>query len=612
MGEISLERRAGVRLHQVGVGAIPVVGYLLGWPAAAWVALGLAAAAMVSIRLSPLAYLVRLFGSRRWDSSSEWVHEGIRRADEGIRIALLGAGLALLEKGQWPLGWLTILAASAIAILAGTTGFSFAMVLYGILKAGWDHLWLSPSARSAGGAVEGNPRCVIVRSLGGAPYRRCLWCTVSRVRSCCGVQTWMLLGLMLAMALLLGSALNPLAMKTLVTMSLVGVVALGLAMSRQTEDLVGTLDNLAEEHRRTEKRCEFLKRLSAAESPKAAAEETVTYIESNTKSRRISVMVAEGGVLRILASRGIPEATAGEVAVPIGERICGRVFASGRPLVLRNILSERPHEALGLNGDGAAAAYPLIAAGMRVGTRKIGVINATDRAGGEFSEDDLRELAFTAEAAAISLMSQLNGRDLERANYAALVTLALALEAKDPYTKGHSQRVREWAVAVGRQLGLSGSRLEMLSCAAELHDIGKLAIPDSILGANRELTAAEWAIVREHPRRGVEMTKHLTFLRDAQPAILYHHERVDGRGYPEGLQGPEIPLEAKILAVIDAYDAMTSTRPYRPALAHEAAVAELHRCTGTQFAPEVVGALVRMLDGAVAEAVGAMTSAVDR
>jgi len=612
MGAISLEPRAGVRLHQVGVGAIPVVGYLLGWPAAAWVALGLSAAAMVSIRLSPLFHLERLVGPKQWGLTSDGFHEGIRRMDEGIRIALLGAGLALLEKGQWPLGWLTILAASAIAILAGTTGFSFAMVLYGILKAGWDHLWLSPSARSAGGAVEGNPRCVIVRSLGGAPYRRCLWCTVSRVRSCCGVQTWMLLGLMLAMALLLGSALNPLAMKTLVTMSLVGVVALGLAMSRQTEDLVGTLDNLAEEHRRTEKRCEFLKRLSAAESPKAAAEETVTYIESNTKSRRISVMVAEGGVLRILASRGIPEATAGEVAVPIGERICGRVFASGRPLVLRNVLSERPHEALGLNGDGAAAAYPLIAAGMSAGTRKIGVINATDRAGGEFSEDDLRELAFTADAAAISLMSQLNGRDLERANYAALVTLALAMEAKDPYTNGHSQRVRQWAVAVGRQLGLSGPRLETLSCAAELHDIGKLAIPDSILDANRELTAAEWVIVREHPRRGVEMTKHLTFLRDAQPAILYHHERVDGHGYPEGLQGPEIPLEAKILAVIDAYDAMTSVRPYRPALAHEAAVAELHRCTGTQFAPVVVGALVRMLDGAVAEAVGAMTSAVDR
>ena len=422
----------------------------------------------------------------------------------------------------------------------------------------------------------------------------------------------MLLGLMLAMALLLGSALNPLAMKTLVTMSLVGVVALGLAMSRQTEDLVGTLDNLAEEHRQTEKRCEFLKRLSAAESPKAAAEETVTYIESNTGARRISVMVAEGGVLRILASCGIPKATAEAVAVPIGERICGRVFASGRPLVLRNILSERPQEALGLAAEGAAAAYPLIAAGMSAGERKIGVINATDRAGGEFSEDDLQELAFTAEAAAISLTSQLNGRDLERANYAALVTLALALEAKNPYTKGHSQRVRQWAVAVGRQLGLSGPRLETLSCAAELHDIGKLAIPDSILDANRELTAAEWAIVREHPRRGVEMTKHLTFLRDAQPAILYHHERVDGHGYPEGLQEPEIPLEAKILAVIDAYDAMTSVRPYRPALAHEAAVAELHRCTGTQFAPEVVGSLVRMLDGAVAEAVGATTSAMDR
>jgi HD-GYP domain-containing protein (c-di-GMP phosphodiesterase class II) len=144
-------------------------------------------------------------------------------------------------------------------------------------------------------------------------------------------------------------------------------------------------------------------------------------------------------------------------------------------------------------------------------------------------------------------------------------------------------------------MGLSGDRLKALSYSAELHDIGKLAVPDSILQASRRLTEAEWAIVREHPRRGTEMLKHLEFLKDSLPAILHHHERLDGGGYPHGLADEEIPLEAKILAVIDSYDAMTSARAYRPALPHDAAASELHRCTGTQFDGAVVETFLRLL-----------------
>jgi HD-GYP domain-containing protein (c-di-GMP phosphodiesterase class II) len=175
-----------------------------------------------------------------------------------------------------------------------------------------------------------------------------------------------------------------------------------------------------------------------------------------------------------------------------------------------------------------------------------------------------------------------------------MVTLALAIEAKDPYMHGHSLQVKAWATAIGGELGLAGTRLQILSYAAELHDIGKLAVPDSILQANRRLTESEWVVIREHPRRGAELIKHLTFLKGAELAILYHHEKFDGTGYPQGLAGNQIPLEARILAVVDAYDAMTNVRAYRPAMSPEAAAVELHRCTGTQFAPEVVDAFLRI------------------
>ncbi|MBE3133700.1 MAG: HD-GYP domain-containing protein, partial [Acidobacteria bacterium] len=207
-----------------------------------------------------------------------------------------------------------------------------------------------------------------------------------------------------------------------------------------------------------------------------------------------------------------------------------------------------------------------------------------------------------------TLASQVANEELQRAELAALVTLAMTIEAKDPYTNGHSTRVQAWATAVGRKLGFPAERLQALSRAAELHDLGKLAVPDSILMANRKLTDYEWAVIREHPRRGVELLKQLTFLRDSLPAILYHHERPDGSGYPEGLTGPSIPLEARILAVADSYDAMTSARPYRPAMSHEAAAAELHRCCATQFDPEIVETFLRLLRDEVTAAVGEETA----
>jgi len=167
--------------------------------------------------------------------------------------------------------------------------------------------------------------------------------------------------------------------------------------------------------------------------------------------------------------------------------------------------------------------------------------------------------------------------------------------------------VQVWATAVAKELGLSGDRLQALSYAAELHDIGKLAIPDEVLRAPRRLTEAEWAIVQEHPSRGVEMVRHLAFLEPARKAILHHHERLDGRGYPDGLTGDAIPLEARILAVVDAYDAMTSARPYRPPLSHEEASAELRRGSGEQFDPQCVEVFLSLVGEAAPVAAHTLT-----
>jgi hypothetical protein len=583
----------GARLHQFTAGAIPVVAYLAGWEAPVWAALGLSVAALISMRLVLVGRFYRLFRPAAEEPTPLFDYHGLHRLDEAVRVLLLGTGLAMLLAGE-ALGWLPILAAAAIDILAGTTSFSFVTVFYAFTKAAV--LWVTrrrATSASASPALAGNPNCLVCRSLGSAPYHRCTWCNLPSVRSCCAIQTSMLLTLLLVVAFLLTSALGPLVTKLLITMSIMGVVALGLAITRQTDDLVGTLEHLADERRRSDRRCEFLRRLALADSVQAAAEETIAYLEGNLGARRLSVMVVDGEVLRILAAKGIPTEMAQRVAVPIGERICGRVFASGEPLVLRNVLSERPHEALGVDAGGPAASYPVAAARMSAAGHRVGVINATDKPGGEFTQRELVELQFVAEAAGISLYSQLSRRALERANYASIVSLAVAMEAKDPYINGHSLRVQTWATAVGRELGLAGPRLQILTHAAELHDVGKMAVPDSILQANRKLTDAEWAIVREHPRRGAEMIKHLTFLKNSVPAILHHHERMDGTGYPDGLCGDQIPLEARILAVIDSYDAMTSARAYRRALPHEAAIAELRRSIGTQLDPECVEAFVR-------------------
>jgi HD-GYP domain-containing protein (c-di-GMP phosphodiesterase class II) len=184
----------------------------------------------------------------------------------------------------------------------------------------------------------------------------------------------------------------------------------------------------------------------------------------------------------------------------------------------------------------------------------------------------------------------------QEAYEATMRSLIKSVETKDYYTRGHSERVSRASVLIGRRAGLREDRVVTLRYAGMLHDVGKLGVPTSVLQKAGRLTEDEFDAIQKHPLRGREITKELEFLGEAIEGILYHHERIDGRGYPDGLKGAEIPEFARIIAVADAFDSMTTTRSYRGARSIEDAVTELRNCKGSQFDPIMVEALVEAID----------------
>ncbi|MFI6548820.1 HD-GYP domain-containing protein [Streptomyces prunicolor] len=184
----------------------------------------------------------------------------------------------------------------------------------------------------------------------------------------------------------------------------------------------------------------------------------------------------------------------------------------------------------------------------------------------------------------------------ERAAHQATIrALVQAVDIKDGYTRGHSERVGQASMMIARELGMDDSRVEVLRFAGILHDVGKLGVPTRLLRKDGPLTPEERRVIELHPEYGHEMVRGIGFLGEARAAVLHHHERLDGSGYPYGLLGSQIPESARVVAVADAFDAMTSTRSYRRARPVSVALEELSRCAGTQFDPLMVRALVRAL-----------------
>ena len=187
-----------------------------------------------------------------------------------------------------------------------------------------------------------------------------------------------------------------------------------------------------------------------------------------------------------------------------------------------------------------------------------------------------------------------------RKNYMDTVkALINAVEAKDPYTSGHASRVGKYAVAIGKEVGLTMFELEKIKNAALLHDIGKIGVDDRILNKNKSLSDLEYNVIKNHPSMGYDIIKDIEFLKGSIEIVKHHHERWDGKGYPDGLRGEEISIPVSILIIADSFDAMTTDRPYRKAFSFEKAINEIKDNAGTQFNPEIVDPAVKALNKCV-------------
>ncbi len=240
----------------------------------------------------------------------------------------------------------------------------------------------------------------------------------------------------------------------------------------------------------------------------------------------------------------------------------------------------------------------LFAAGMswgalapiRVRDEFVGALLVNQAAAPNVRAEHVAALQNLATLAGVAILESRKQAKLEEVFMGVIVSLTMALEAKDPYTEGHSVRVAAYSEAIGKQLGLPPAMLDTVHRACLVHDIGKIAVDEAILTKEGKLSPGEREKMDMHVLIGESILRPVRLLHPLLPGVRSHHENYDGTGYPDGLTGEAIPIEARILAVADAFDAMTTDRPYRTALAEEDALAELRRATGTQFDPRVVAA----------------------
>ena len=247
----------------------------------------------------------------------------------------------------------------------------------------------------------------------------------------------------------------------------------------------------------------------------------------------------------------------------------------------------------------------VICAPMRIRDRVLGVIAIVKppvARGAAFSAEETRETndlalqgAVAVEQALLFAKVRAYADEVELSYDATLKALMAALDAKDDVTEGHCERVARLTVSLAKQLGLPESSLVDIERGAMLHDVGKIGVPDAVLKKPAALDDMEWEAIRKHPLLAGMMISKVGFLEGTTPILLYHHERFDGTGYPFGLTSDKIPLEARLFSVVDAYDAMTSNRPYRQAMPHIAAMDEIHAGSGTQFDPAIVDVFARMM-----------------
>jgi HD-GYP domain-containing protein (c-di-GMP phosphodiesterase class II) len=280
--------------------------------------------------------------------------------------------------------------------------------------------------------------------------------------------------------------------------------------------------------------------------------------------------------------------------VRMGESIWGRAAKLKRPIVITEIAKEprlSNPQVLVKGGYHSLVCVPVVFQG-----KVLGVLSTFSKAKRDFSPKDISLLEVFASQAAMAAYKARYYESTYLNYFNTIHALVLAIEARDPYNRGHTGRVTDYSLRVARALGLTKREQELLRYASEIHDLGKIAIPDSVLHKAGRLTSGERAVVEFHPVKGAEMLEPLDFLKTVIPVVRHHHERYDGKGYPDRLAKDNIPLMSRILSCADSFDAMTSERPYRKRrLTVTEALDQIKSNSGSQFDPRIANIFIKTL-----------------
>ena len=282
-----------------------------------------------------------------------------------------------------------------------------------------------------------------------------------------------------------------------------------------------------------------------------------------------------------------------EIRLAMGEGIAGWVAEIGQPLIVNDVQKD-PRFSRKADDKSAFKTRNMICVPVKIRDKVSGVLQAINKLNGQpFTQWDLEEFGSLAAQVAIAIENANLYKELKEAFLGTAEALGDAIEAKDAYTAGHTRRVLSYSLLMGRHLDITPAELENLKLAAALHDIGKIGVEDQILQKQGKLNEAEKKKMDNHTVIGPKIVENIKQMRPVIPGICYHHEEYDGTGYPQQLKGEQIPLIARIIAVADCFDAMTTDRPYRKALSIQTALDELQKMAGTQFDGKVVEAFIR-------------------
>ncbi len=313
----------------------------------------------------------------------------------------------------------------------------------------------------------------------------------------------------------------------------------------------------------------------------------------NTTTCVLFLVDQNTGDLRVEAAVGAQANSLKDLFILKGESITGRVLASKEPLVINSLEKDSYYASINHEAylGNAFVSVPLLVTGIPI----VALNFTSKKTATPFTIRDEELLLNVARMGAIAFQNSRLHEQIQEDYLKTITTLALVLDARDPYTKRHSENVTRYSVAIAKEMSFNPAQIEVIRRAGLLHDIGKIGIRDDVLLKPGRLSPDEFELIKIHPVKGQEIVSSLPFLKEVALLVRHHHERYDGNGYPDHESGEAIELGARIMAIADSFDAMTTDRPYRKKMALDAAIAELIRCRNSQFDPKVVDIFISVL-----------------